>query len=150
MSHVAAAAWKGDLPRVRALLDEGCPVDRGACELAASKGHVETLEALLDEGVPAGNAVAYAVKAGSVGCLDALYERGNAISKVAVEWSMEDGIDPVVMTWVHERVIAPRAWAVSLQRILDEHKTDMKEQAYIEISNLTMRCHRLCTPDHSC
>jgi hypothetical protein len=149
MSHVAAAAWKGDLPRVRALLDGGCPVDKGACELAASEGHTETLSALLDDGVPAGNAVAYAVRAGSVGCLDALYERGNAISKIAVEWSTEDGINPDVMTWVHSRVIAPRAWATSLQRILDERRHDMPEQAYIELSNLAMRCYRLCTPDRS-
>jgi hypothetical protein len=148
MSHVNVAAWKGDLPRVRTLLGEGWPVDKGACELAASKGHTETLAALLDEGVPAGNSIAYAVRGGSVGCLEALYERGNAISEIAVRWSMEDDVDPEVMKWVHSRVIAPRAWAVSLQDTLDKHHHGMQEQTYVELSNLAMRCHRLCTPDH--
>ena len=87
-AYVSAAASKGDLDAVRTLIAAGNPVDKGACELAAHEGHAETLAALLDDGVPCGNSVAYAVQCGSVACLDELYERGNAISKVAVEWAL--------------------------------------------------------------
>jgi len=141
-AYVSAAASGGDLDAVRALLDAGYPVDQGACELAARNGHAETLAALLDLNVPCGNSVAYAVKRGSVACLDELYDRGNAISKVAVDWALRADATPEAREWVMSRVMAQRAWAMSTQRKLDEHKQSMREQAYIELSNAMMECYR--------
>ena len=146
-AYVAAAASEGDLERVRALIAAGLPVDQGACELAANRGHAATLAALLDDGVPCGNSVAYAVKSGSIACLDALYERGNAISKVAVAWAARADAEPEVRAWVMERVIASRQWAEAMQRTLDEHKCGMREQAYVELSNMIMRCYLSCSTD---
>lgn len=152
MSHVAAAAWKGDLTRVRVLLEEGCPVDKGACELAASGGHADVLAFLLDRGVPAGNAMAYAVEAGSAPCLDALYARGTPLTEAALKWAARGETKPDVRTWVQERVVAPEVWSRGLQHSLERlvEAGHINEQAYLELSRVAMQCHQLCRLCHSC
>lgn len=148
-SHVAAAAWCGDLRRVRELVETRV-ADKSACELAASGGHAHVLAWLLDEGVPAGNAVAYAVKAGSVPCLNVLYERGCPLTEAALKWAGDIDASLDVMTWVSERVIAVEVWARALQTTLDAHAQNIPDQAYVELSNMIMQCHRLSTRVHSC
>lgn len=149
MSHVAAAAWRGDLERVRELV-ESRVVDKSACELAAVGGHADVLAFLLDMGVPAGNAVAYAVKAGSIPCLEVLYDRGCPLTEIALQWAAKSEASPTVMTWMSERVIAVEVWARAFQTTLDKFAERMPDQAYLELSNMTRECHRLCRLDRSC
>jgi len=84
----------------------------------------------------------------SVACLDELYERGYPLTEIALKWAVRKA-PPEVSAWMSARVVDPKVWIRAFQSTLDKHAHGMKEEAYLELSNMTMECHQMCTPAHS-
>ena len=135
------AARAGDLTRLRSVHENGCPWNKDECMLAAGRGHLECLKYLHENGCPWDeDTCAAAAFGGHLECLQYAHENGCPMfgdDQLARILQRGDAVRSYL-----DSIRGPTCPIAFVMAKLDQVKTIIPEQTYIEMSNGLMQAYR--------